>query len=538
MPSPSWVYDSNPRHDYRLNALLLHDQRNASNPSYVAALAQFNYRSTGLYDSVVLDGKSILCANCHRSEALGTPGAPGTPQLTTSIHSLHATVIDPNTGMTLDDSNNRASCYQCHPGSTTRCLRGAMGSAVSTVDGSMLMQCQSCHGSMSMVGSSARIGWLQEPNCQSCHTGDALSNSGQIRYTSSFDTPGHMRVPPNTRFATNPNTPATGFSLYRFSSGHVGLQCSACHGSTHAEFPSAFRNDNLQSWTMQGHVGKLAECTACHASVPNTVNGGPHGMHPTNQNWVSSHHDQIHGNLAQCQICHGTDYRGTVLSRAQGDRSLTFRNRAKNFWRGQKISCYDCHDGVDTDGDSRKVPPVVPASSTLTVTGNSASLTLVASGTGSTLRIVQQPSHGSVALTGNIATYFAEPGFSGPDFFTYAAMESTGFVESNLGIVSVSVGNILPNLLNYALGLSLTGETNLAVPPTVSIESNYLTLTIPRAIPPPDVTISGQASGDLVAWDSASVVTVTNTPALLKIRDSQTTLSARHRFLRLQVSRP
>ena len=78
------------------------------------------------------DGKSILCAACHQSEALGTPGAPNTPQLTTSMHSLHANVIDPSTGKLMDDSTNRTACYQCHPGSTTRCLRGAMGAAVAT----------------------------------------------------------------------------------------------------------------------------------------------------------------------------------------------------------------------------------------------------------------------------------------------------------------------------------------------------------------------------------------------------------------------
>ena len=89
-PSPDWVYDPNPKHDFRLNILKLHDQKNISNPDYIAALAQFSYRATGLYDTVALDGKPILCATCHQSEALGTPGAPGTAQLTTAIHSRHA----------------------------------------------------------------------------------------------------------------------------------------------------------------------------------------------------------------------------------------------------------------------------------------------------------------------------------------------------------------------------------------------------------------------------------------------------------------
>ena len=95
----------------------------------------------------------------------------------------------PVSNTNLDNAVNRSACYRCHPGSTTRCLRGAMGSAIAA-DGSMEMQCQSCHGNMSAVGSSSRVGWIMEPNCQGCHTGTATSNSGQIRYTSAFDTNG------------------------------------------------------------------------------------------------------------------------------------------------------------------------------------------------------------------------------------------------------------------------------------------------------------------------------------------------------------
>ena len=35
-PFPDWVYDPNPKHDYRLNTLKLHDQKNISNPAYIA----------------------------------------------------------------------------------------------------------------------------------------------------------------------------------------------------------------------------------------------------------------------------------------------------------------------------------------------------------------------------------------------------------------------------------------------------------------------------------------------------------------------
>ena len=79
-------------------------------------------------------------------------------------------MLDPVLKTTLDNADNRSACYRCHPGSTTRCLRGAMGGAVAA-DGTMAMQCQSCHGNMTQVGAASRVGWFMEPSCQSCHSG-------------------------------------------------------------------------------------------------------------------------------------------------------------------------------------------------------------------------------------------------------------------------------------------------------------------------------------------------------------------------------
>jgi len=83
-----------------------------------------------------------------------------------------------------------------------------------------------------------------------------------------------MRTAVDQTFATNPDTPQAGLSLYRFSRGHGGLYCSACHGSTHAEYPAGHANDNITSIQNQGHVGMMVECNTCHGSQPNTVNGG------------------------------------------------------------------------------------------------------------------------------------------------------------------------------------------------------------------------------------------------------------------------
>jgi hypothetical protein len=442
-PAAGWVWSSLPERDFRLNILRLHDEKQFSSNAvlYASALAARGFNSAGLYRGVVADGKPVLCAACHASEALGAPSYGTIPSLTASVHSFHAHVMDPILNVTLDNSANRAACYRCHPGSTTRCLRGAMGGAIAA-DGSMQMQCQSCHGNMSQVGSASRVGWFMEPNCQSCHTGTATSNGGQIRFTSAFsDTNGTVRVPADRTFATKADIPAPGISLFRFSSGHGGLQCEACHGSTHAEFPSIHRNDNIRNLALQGHAGVMAECTACHTTSPNTVTNGPHGMHPIGLGWVSSHHDAIHSQADRqaCAACHGSDYRGTVLSRAQGDRTFTVSldqgSRTINLFRGAFIGCYLCHSGPGNDSLNTNAPPTVTNISTNTTNDKSVAMTLT---TGIVpLRIISQPANGSVGLTGGTATYFPNPGFVGSDAFTFAAYD--GAKNSNLGTGTVSV---------------------------------------------------------------------------------------------------
>ena len=455
-PAAGWVWDGIEERDFRLNILRLHDEHEfASHPAlYQESLAATGFNTQGLYRSVIADNKPILCAACHADVALLAGGYAGVPQFTTSMHAYHAQVMDPLLGVTLDNVANRSACYRCHPGSTTKCLRGAMGGAVAT-DGSMEMQCQSCHGNMSAVGSSSRTGWLNEPSCQECHTGTAIQNNGQIRYTSVFDLNGQPRVPVNQTFATQSNTPAAGLSLYRFSAGHGGLQCEACHNSTHAEFPSTHVNDNLRNIQIQDHAGMMIECTACHTAMPNTPNGGPHGMHAIGQGWVSGqggvtqHADwfgSLPGGITACQPCHGLDYRGTVLSRAQADRTLTAdfdgNNMTVTLFRGAIVGCYNCHNGPGNDGINNGAAPAVSSVSTNTTNTKPVTMTLPVTGSGATLQIVSQPANGSVGLSNNIATYFPDPGFVGTDQFTFAAYD--GSKDSNLatGTVSVAQGPV------------------------------------------------------------------------------------------------
>jgi len=440
-PAAGWASDPDPKRDVRLNILRLHDECQAGDATFQNNLAAMGYNAAGLLTTATTDGKAILCASCHASAALGTTGFAGVRPLTRAMHGLHATVLDPTNGLSLDSSDNRSACYRCHPGSVTRCLRGVMGAAVAA-DGTLAMQCQSCHGSMSAVGAANRMGWLEEPNCQACHTGTATSNSGQIRYTSAFDAPGHLRVPANPTFATNPETPAAGLSLFRFSTGHGGIKCEGCHGSTHAEFPASHRNDNIQSIDHQGHVGMLVECTTCHGQQPATINGGPHGMHPVGQTWINAHPDAVQSvGAQQCQACHGADYRGTVLSRSKADRLLSTEFGAKYFWRGFQVGCYTCHRGPSNDSANPNRAAVASDASALTNVNTPVSVALRASdadGNALTLRVVSQPAHGTVGLSGTAAEYFPDPDFTGIDTFTFAAWD--GSTDSNLATVAVTVG--------------------------------------------------------------------------------------------------
>ena len=51
----------------------------------------------------------------------------------------------------MNDSTNRGACYACHPGTTTKCLRGVMGDANKDANRQNTMQCQGCHGHISNI---------------------------------------------------------------------------------------------------------------------------------------------------------------------------------------------------------------------------------------------------------------------------------------------------------------------------------------------------------------------------------------------------
>ncbi len=438
-PAAGWVWNGNPEHDYRLNILRLHDQ--LRNPAtYPGILTSNGYNPAGLYRTVLADNKPVLCVRCHQSTAQPGSGFGSISALTRAIHSQHANVIDPETGVTLNNSADRSSCFQCHPGAASHALRGAMGDAVAA-NGVRAIQCQNCHGTMSAVGATNRVGWVDLPDCQRCHTGNAVNNNGQIRYTTAFLTNGTVRQAVDKTFATVTNRAFGNYSLYRTSTNHGRLFCAACHGAAHAEFP-ANRNDNIRVQQVQGHQGTLSDCNACHSTIPGSGQG-PHGAHEFGPNWVDGHISV--GDSPTCMNCHGADERGTILSLAQKDETLTSSFGTKQLWRGFRVGCYLCHQGSGTISQNPVGPAIVTSLSTNTTSGKPVVMTLAATDPNTPaqtleLRIISQPAGGMVGLSNRVATYYPEPGFVGTETFTFAAWN--GATDSNLGtgVVAVAQG--------------------------------------------------------------------------------------------------
>jgi hypothetical protein len=306
------------------------------------------------------------------------------------------------------------TCYSCHPGKRTQCMRGAMA------NGGLV--CQDCHGQMAQVGddfsrdvspgnpgafhlaadfydnpATPRVPWANEPGCGSCHTGyatdnlagdsnvlvnptDTLGNFDGIRLLAAYrtdDSKATPIVPTNKTFAENVVTedlipgdthdPTGNPKLYRVSTGHGGVMCEGCHGSTHAEWPTAnpAANDNIPSNQLQGHSGYIAECQVCHEPTDESLplgNNGPHGMHPVadlepnlgvnggengtnflpDDRW-NLRHRSYRNDGPGCDSCHGADLRGTVLSRTADERTVICKDT-----KGSLACSDDDGDGVLT----------------------------------------------------------------------------------------------------------------------------------------------------------------------------------------------
>lgn len=271
-------------------------------------------------------------------------------------------------------------------------------------------------------------------------------------------------------------------------------------------------------------------------------------MHSTDSNWAQDHADSARAlGIASCRNCHGSNDRGTPLSRVFVNHSISTKFGTRTFTAGREVSCYDCHNGPDQSDPTSRTAPVVSSASLQVPAGGSASLTLTANGSSRVFRILRQPAHGSVAIAGSLATYFPETGFEGPDSFVFTASDSGGYMDAWApAIVSVNVGtrsatldrdgDQIPDVIEYSLGLSPDFPTSAAArtPFLKAINgTNYLTLRVPRAPSPGDSAAIIEYSSDLMNWTPGTLLS--NTPFLLEARDPNPATAAK-RFVRIHAA--
>ena len=229
-----------------MNILLSHDRLSGTS---LAALAKA--------------GKPQLCQSCHADQALAAKGKPDVVNFSAAMHGWHANY------MPFSDAR---SCSLCHPTSTTGSTR-----SLRDLHASLEVGCIECHGTMGADavallkgeeskpaarrlleplpvagkdGIMPRSPWSGLPDCLNCHKDFQKPESGATGFnvwTASAD------------------------DLYRRRADMAGVRCPACHGSTHALYPS--RNpfdrdrDNMQPLQYSGSrapIGTDRACDICH----------------------------------------------------------------------------------------------------------------------------------------------------------------------------------------------------------------------------------------------------------------------------------
>jgi hypothetical protein len=325
----------------------------------------------------------VLCASCHGSPVLGQtgPGSSGV-YMSQAIHSSHA--------------NRGASCYDCHPGDTTKCNRSLAHTDASTG------ACTNCHGSMANVAATiivkGRVPWANEPGCTQCHT----------------------------------NVPGvdTGATRFRDAAGHGQMACVACHNSPHAMLPSREAGDSYTTIKYQGSaaaVKTIGSCGACHSSN--------HGEGFTN--WYDKHGKSGADTQSACNVCH-TGFQNPI--QANFPHQFQWNTRTATVGSGpvQNVPVVE----TPLPGTGTLAITTQPLSRTVTA-GQSATFSVVATGTAP---ITYQWRKNGVAITGATATSYTTPATVASDsgsLFTVVVSNSSGSVTSNAASLTVTTATAL-----------------------------------------------------------------------------------------------
>ena len=374
----------------------------------------------------------ITCASCHYSPALdlaqlGPNDDNGKQQtqhvsMSRAMHGFHGGLRDdrdndpqgvfanlfpdmpppaertPESSLALGET-----CYNCHPGKRTKCLRGAMETGG--------MVCQDCHGQSTQVGNDftanfpaqpgqavadLRVPWANEPcaspvmsaTCCRCRSvvrcrrswldaavnaSDKSGNADGLRLEHGlcpWRARGQWRRRPAHRCSTSPTR-----------ASHPTCRCTACPAATTAATramagsaakaatappmpsgptPTPGPTTTRRPTDLQGHTGTIIECSTCHEGDLGNTLDGPHGMHAVGGTRFADggHEDIAESDKDACRACHGRNGEGTVLSRAATNRTFTieeckqgtlcpngeYENFTVHLTRGEPVSCLMCHE--------------------------------------------------------------------------------------------------------------------------------------------------------------------------------------------------
>lgn len=100
-------------------------------------------------------------------------------------------------------------------------------------------------------------------------------------------------------------------------------------------------------------------------------------------------------------------------------------------------------------------------------------------------------------------------------------------------------GDAAVNLMEFALGRDPNrNDSDALTLPAWHTNSGtqYFSILVPRATNPPGIVTAVEVSSDLATWTTAGLVTVTNSPTLLHVRDDTPATNAARRFLRFRAS--
>ena len=294
------------------------------------------------------------------------------------------------------------TCYDCHGDML------AMGGAFTKTDGRPgVKDPTSATDTSGERHDLFRTPWYDEPDCGSCHTGKGkeavLKTAFDPLQPAQMSRKPDLTNPDAARFAVVPHVKKTvtmgatkpynlvtqAFENFNeplvidapvFRAGkdtHGNVACAACHGAAHEIWPNRDpkANDNVTAVQLQGHTGTILECNVCHTADAFKIEtdldggvysgtskagilGGPHNMHPVNDPyWWKTAGDGTkggwHNNYAkiagekgedQCAACHGSDHKGTRLSKTPVERDfINEKGKAVHVAANTPISCDLCH---------------------------------------------------------------------------------------------------------------------------------------------------------------------------------------------------